>query len=308
MNPSETTAVRDKKPFADSAAPTLTAYKLDPSPLPIIPAPADRAWMEDTRYTRGATSGRGWANRCLPLRVANQNGWLILNDRDFTVTWLGLLHPDSLLIEYPGERARYAMSAFGHGILTFVIPYLFRTPNGWNLVVRGPTNWVKDGIAPLDGLVETDWAVASFTMNWKLTRAFHPVSFAAGEPVAMILPQRRHEVESFAAEIRPIESEPELHQGHQAWSAARGELYRQRGEDPYRDDVPEWQKHYMLGTSPGGASAREHQVKLDVKGFNNVAAPVYADPTAEAVKPDTSVRAQWKRMRLRARREKEPGR
>lgn len=288
-------------------APTLTAYQLKPSPLPIIPAPADRAWMEESRFTRGKTSARGWANRCLPLRVANQNGWLILNDHEFTVTWLGELSPDGLLIEFPDKRSRFAMSAFGHGILTFYIPYLFRTQPGWNLIVRGPTNWVKDGIAPLDGLIETDWAVASFTMNWKLTRPFHAVTFAAGEPVAMIYPQRRNELESFAVETRPIKSDSELQQGHEAWSKAREELQRLREENPDRDDLPEWQKHYMLGTSPGGASAREHQVKLDLKSFDGGPPPVYTDPTADSVKPDTSVRAQWKRMKIHAARVKKSG-
>jgi hypothetical protein len=300
MNSSESSPDEGGPQSAAGAAPTLTAFQLKPSPLPIIPAPADRAWMEESRFTRGKTSARGWANRCLPLRVANQNGWLILNDYEFTATWLGELSPDGLLIEFPGERSRFAMSAFGHGILTFYIPYLFRTPPGWNLIVRGPTNWVKDGIAPLDGLIETDWAVASFTMNWKLTRPFHPVSFAAGEPVAMIYPQRRHEVESFLAETRPIESDPELQQGHEAWSKAREELQRQRYENPDRDDLPEWQKHYTLGTAPGGETARQHQVKLDLKPFGSASAAAYADPTAESVKPDTSLRAQWKRMKMRA--------
>ena len=199
------------------------------------------------------------------------------------------------------------MSAFGHGILTFYIPYLFRTPPDWNLIVRGPTNWVKDGIAPLDGLIETDWAVASFTMNWKLTRAFQPVTFEAGEPVAMIYPQRRNELESFAAEIQPIDSNPELQQGHEAWSKAREELQRLRQENPGRDDLPEWQKHYTRGTAPGGETARQHQVKLELRPFNPGPPPVYADPTADSVKPDTSVRAQWKRMRMRARRGAESG-
>lgn len=287
---------------------TLTAYQLKPSPLPIVPAPAGRAWMEETRGSGGRKTARGWANRCLPLRVANQNGWLILNDYEFKATWLGELSPEGLLIEFAGKRSRFAMSAFGHGILTFYIPYLFRTPPGWNLIVRGPTNWVKDGIAPLDGLIETDWAVASFTMNWKLTRPFHAVTFAAGEPVAMIYPQRRNELESFAVEVRPIDSNPELQRGHEAWSKAREELQRLRQENPGRDDLPEWQKHYMLGTAPGGEAGREHQVKLDLKAFDGGGTAVFSDPTAECVKPDTSVRAQWRRMRLRARREKESGR
>jgi hypothetical protein len=31
-------------------------------------------------------------------------------------------------------------------------------------------------ISPLDGIVETDWLEATFTMNWKLTRPNHTVA------------------------------------------------------------------------------------------------------------------------------------
>jgi hypothetical protein len=36
----------------------------------------------------------------------------------------------------------------------------------------------KDGLAPLEGIVEADWAVVPFTMNWKLIRTV-PVGFEA---------------------------------------------------------------------------------------------------------------------------------
>ena len=46
-------------------------------------------------------------------------------------------------------------SHFGEAVLTFSLPYLFRTPRGVNLWVKGPSNWIKDGIQPLEGIVET---------------------------------------------------------------------------------------------------------------------------------------------------------
>ncbi|HXR77269.1 MAG TPA: DUF6065 family protein, partial [Bryobacteraceae bacterium] len=57
-----------------SMSETLTVYRLsDRSSYPaIIPAKADRYWM-DIKFG-------GWPNRCLPLLIANQNGWMILND------------------------------------------------------------------------------------------------------------------------------------------------------------------------------------------------------------------------------------
>ncbi len=82
---------------------------------------------------------------------------------------------------------------FGYGIVTWMIPYPFRTDPGWNLLVRGPANHPEDGVSPLEGLVETEdrtvprtmfWSTASFTMSWELTRPGAPVRFEAGEPFA----------------------------------------------------------------------------------------------------------------------------
>src|SRR5436305_1675634 len=62
---------------------TLKAYRLPGFSFypKVIPANADRWWMD--------FSTNGWANRCLPLRIANQNGWFILNGSDFEVAWTG---------------------------------------------------------------------------------------------------------------------------------------------------------------------------------------------------------------------------
>src|SRR5205807_231232 len=95
-------------------------------------------------------------------------------------------------------------SHFGAGVVTFTIPYLFRTPKGVNLWVKGPTNYFKDGAAPLEGVVETDWAVSSFTMNWKLTRPGLPVRFARGEPICMIVPVPRGLAEELDPHQAPI--------------------------------------------------------------------------------------------------------
>src|SRR6202000_3160808 len=88
-----------------------------------------------------------------------------------------------------------AISIFGSGIVTFTLPFLFRTPPGYNLVAQGPTNRPKDGISALSGIIETDWAESTFTMNWMITRPHHPITFAKGEPICMVFPQKRYEVE-----------------------------------------------------------------------------------------------------------------
>ena len=55
---------------------------------------------------------------------------------------------------------------------------------------RGPANDPKDAIAPLEGLVETDWAVATAAMSWRFTRPNTWIDFAQDEPICMGVPQR----------------------------------------------------------------------------------------------------------------------
>ena len=105
------------------------------------------------------------------MTLANQSGWFVLAPHVAVAEWNGGPVPDDLKVEIVGQpKAVQAMSRVGSGILTWTIPYVYRTPPGWNLLCRGPANYVKDGVQPLEGLVETDWSLASFSMNWKLTR------------------------------------------------------------------------------------------------------------------------------------------
>jgi hypothetical protein len=114
------------------------------------------------------------------------------------VTWNGGAAIEVLKVEFfEKPQFAYAASHFGYGILTFSVGYLFRTPPGYNLYVRGPANLHKDGIAALEGIVETDWSEAPFTMNWQVTRRNHPIVFEEGEPIAMISLIRRGELERF---------------------------------------------------------------------------------------------------------------
>ena len=136
----------------------LIAYRLLPKGPKLVPAWVNRAWMD-------ATPDR-WAYRCLPLNVANEAGWMVLNPREVEVTWNGNARQDGLRVKFfDGPPTSDVLSMFGHGIVTWRIPYLFRTPPGYNLLVRGPANIFKEAASPLEGLVESDWAVTSFTIE-----------------------------------------------------------------------------------------------------------------------------------------------
>src|SRR5690349_7702460 len=117
-----------------------------------------------------------FAYRCLPMVMANQAGWMIGSPADFTACWNGGGKREDVWFNFGGTQSsnQFAFSVFAgpienqtdirisshfaNGIVTFQIPYLFRTPPEINLWVKGPSNYFKDGACPLEGIVETDWA------------------------------------------------------------------------------------------------------------------------------------------------------
>jgi len=231
----------------------LIAYQLYDGDLPmqIVPAPRKRQWMDQTPQS--------FANRCLPLLLGNASGWWLLNTHEIQVTWNGGTDLSALTIAGRGSsETGYALSHFGNGLLTWNIPLLFSTPPGYNLLVRGPANWPKDGAYALDGLVETDHAVATWTMNWKMTRPGLTVTFAKGEPIAQIVPQKRGELETFTPQVRNIREAPELQAAYNAWASSRStfnmELKRPGSEAVKR----QWQKDYFQAS---------HQTKVALKEF-----------------------------------------
>jgi hypothetical protein len=239
---------------------SMIAYRTHAFPaMRIVPAPVSRQWMDET-------SG-GFAKRCLPILIANQAGWHILSSHRVNLVWDGGEACSSIRIELPGGWAPFPVSShFGHGIVTWTVPYLFRTPLGFNLLVRGPANWPKDGASPLEGCVETDWAVSSFTMNWKLTRPGAVVTFEKDEPFCMILPQRRGELEQFHPEVRPLDSNREIAQGSRLWADGRRQFIEELRTGPTTTET--WQKHYFKGLTPDGEYAEGHQTKMRLRSFS----------------------------------------
>lgn len=238
----------------------LIAYPISPLNMPLMVAPPGRAWMDATP--------QHFAKRCLPLLIANRAGWLLISAHTFTVLWNGAVDPSGLVVKHQEGAPPYAAhSHFGSGILTFTVPFVFRTPAGINLLVRGPSNFFKDGIAPLEGIVETDWAESTFTMNWKVTRPNYPITFVRGDPVAMIVPQRRGELERFDPVVRDIATDPALMQAYIRWAESR-EAHNVGMQNPssqaYRAG---WERHYFQGKSFSNEGPSDHQQKLALKDF-----------------------------------------
>ena len=219
----------------------LTCYQVyTPGPR-IVPGRAARAWMD-------ATPER-FAYRCLPLGIANAMGWEILSPCRIEAEWNGGIELDDLTvaIDDPVWGARhFAQSHFGSGILTFHVGYLFRTDPGVGIWARGIPNLPKDGIAPLEGIIETDWLPFTFTMNWKMTRPGR-ISFAADEPICFITPIAYHALDAMVPEITPLAADPALRADFSVWSDARAKFNAGLQADEPATVKQGWQKWYMRG-------------------------------------------------------------
>ena len=233
----------------------LPDYDVYPS---IVPASPDRWWMD--------FGTNGWANRCLPLRIANQNGWWILNVADFEVAWTGSNQREAIkFLTKVGSTPPLVSSMFGYGVVTWSLPYLFRTPKGIDLVVRGPVNTPKDGIIALDGIVETDWLPFPFTMNWRFTRPGKRVKFEKDEPICMVVPVARAEVEQYQPEIHNLNSNVELLRSFETWYEDR-----KKANENIRALVTK-QGHYTRGEGHSGESPTHgHRTKLNVRPFREI--------------------------------------
>ena len=266
---------------------TFTAYRVNYYGVypELVPADPARKWMDE--------GTKGWANRCLPLRIANQAGWFVMNPIDFEVIWDGRNGLDAVRFQFDGGQASPLISSmFGYGIFTFTIPYLFRTPEGMNLLARGPANYFVDGAAPLDGIVETDWLPYTFTMNWKLTRRLKWVRFSKGEPICMLVPLRCGEIESLPPEIRNLDTEPALHASWKAWHESR--LARVEAHQQHQTRI---EGNYIRGEGHLGEKPREHRTKVGTQAFTLKEAPGNGTPFY-APEPDARPQARglWSRI------------
>ncbi|MEZ6318699.1 MAG: DUF6065 family protein [Phycisphaerales bacterium] len=261
------------RPVQISGPLRLTAYKTSQNPGYLLePAPVRRDWMD-------AFPNR-WPYRCLPMSMANQAGWVIRTPIPITLRWNGKHEQKGVTVAMPADAPelmkRSVVPFFGGGIITFNFPWLFRTDPGVGLWVRGPVNSPTDSIMALEGIVETDWNVNNFTMNWKIMRRNAEIYFQAGDPVCLLTPIALDLLESVAPEIRDIRDEPGLAQ--QVGEANRTrteaiqaniELARQAAESGQEKvETPVWERKYVAGTLPDGSRVHEHRTNFKLAPFD----------------------------------------
>lgn len=247
---------------AEPVGEELTAHHIPGAPrMELVPASRERDWME---LAQGA-------KRCLPIPMANQAGWWMLNPARFEVVWTGETHELGVSDPATGRPPRlpYLRTNFGHGILTVLVPYLFRTSPGWDLLARGAANYPRHGIQALEGLVETDWACATFTMNWQFTAPDVPVTFEAGEPLCQIVPMRRGALEEFEPKVEQLRGD--LLQCYSEWIRVRNTHHQPavtiRDVDAVVKEQRERQGEYARGRLPGGKKFEDHRTRLRLREF-----------------------------------------
>ena len=166
----------------------------------IRPCKVKREWMD--------TIPGKYVYRCIPLLAANTMGWEILNPSTSEVSWDGGDLTSALSIDTAEAGKFTAASHFGSGMVTWYVPFLFRTSPDLGLLVTGPSNHEHNKAVPLDAFVRTDWLPFPFTMNWRLTRKDTPVRFEAGEPICRILPYPITMLDETNLEIDLLSNDP----------------------------------------------------------------------------------------------------
>jgi Family of unknown function (DUF6065) len=253
------TVEADKGTAALVEAPGLVCYAVDPDPPKIVPARAERDWMD-------ATSDR-FAYRCIPLSIANGSGWELLCPFTFEAWWHGGNSKDRISFITQGHRGkieRFVTSHFGHGVLTFHTGYVFRTSPGWALWVRGAPNTTKGRIVPLDGIVETDWLPFTFTMNWRFTR-MGKVRFEQGEPFCFITLVPHAMLDTVEPVMRNLSDDPELAAANKAWSESRADFNARLHRREPTAVAEAWQRSYVRGENPSGKPPEFHLSKRRLK-------------------------------------------
>lgn len=222
-----------------AVGPLLEAFPVrgDVDGLEIVPAHQQRQWMNEHPMEEQHDPDKiekGLANRCLPLLMANQMGWNVVNTRDFMATST----PDGRMLyhwEQPPPREGGPRPNFKVGnLITWPSPWTFKTPPGWDLLILPPPNvHLPTGVTCLSALVETDHVPATFTFNWRVEPGLS-VWIAAGDVVCRLLPYQTAELEQFSLKMHDGEQP-----GYQEWLRDRSERLQKlltpgnRWERPY---------------------------------------------------------------------------
>jgi hypothetical protein len=236
------------------------------------------SWAEWRRDWMDQTANK-FAYRCLPLTIANQTGWMINNPVGFTAAWTGHAASGNVQFRFDTDAATWGQwvnDQFGHGIITWNTPFLFRTkPLDSRLLILGPANRFKHGAQPLTAIVESDWMNASFTMNWKLTGPGQVVRFDVGEPLFQAVPLINNlcaDLEGATVTYRRLAEDATVAEGYRQWQQARDQFHQAKRDGLVDGDA--WQKDYFKGRDMlGRVVTSGHKTKVVPPAVRYVSPP-----------------------------------
>lgn len=245
----------------------LTAYRLgDTRGWAIEPAARSRDWMDRTP--------RKSAYWCLPITMANQAGWVVKLPGTAVATWNGKDTPDSVKLEFPGKQnllKGLASTNFGAGIVSFALPWVFKTSPGTGLWVRGIPNTHTPDCVPLEGIVETDWSPFPFTMNYRIVKRNTAVYFPEGMELCLLSPVRIDLFDAVVPSMRNATEDPELVEELKRHSIKRRQQVGSLPPDADTLDskgMPKPVLDYYKGTKTDGQAAEQHRKAFEIKRFD----------------------------------------
>lgn len=241
----------------------ITAYIVNDKSdklLTIEPAAKARDWMDQS-------SGK-YAYNCLPLVVANQLGWVVKAAPSFSLIWDGGNQKDAIKFNFDQsapEMSQFVVSHFGQGIISFKLPWVFRTDPGIGLMVRGPSNQWLDGAHALDGFVESWGLESTFTMNWKVTVPGVTVYFPNHFPFCQILPYEIATLNNYTCARKPISENKGLEVKYTKWLNRRKETLKNLFSGKKTSNY--YEKNYVKGLDVEGEKVEGHLKKLNLSEF-----------------------------------------
>jgi hypothetical protein len=220
---------------------------------------------EETEALFGRPSSkRDWFSshfyKCLPLVIANQYGFEIKTPYAMSFIWNGESNNSAISWnvfnskeELHGKQPE-VRSHFGHGIITYALPWTLKTPKGVNLMIMPPPNIIIPNITVMTGVVETDNLDRHFTLNLKIQEPNKLVHIPKGQPIATLLPIPRYFQDKFKLQFaEDIMSQDELTR-MDTFTEKEYELRQQEYEPPNKPGM-----RYFKGLDAFGEPFEDHQ-------------------------------------------------
>ena len=192
-------------------------YEVPENTILIVPHAVDHdGFYKEVLKPLKGNAKRDWFNShfyfCLPLKIANQYGFLIESVRDFEVIWPGGEQDVQItFLNDDNNNKQVIKNGFGSGIITVQNMFAIKTPIGINVMTIQPPNLFIPGCASMTGVIETDQVKRDFTFNIKVTVPNLKITVKKGDPLGAFIPIQRYFVDKFDAKLVTDIFDRELH-------------------------------------------------------------------------------------------------